>query len=681
MNFLSAAINTFTGSSIPYSFGPLLNSRDDIWVVNEGSNKESKPVTIFSFDLDPRKPKPISVSQIDNGCRVHKMFSVLPGMLKLDDFIQNDQFVYLISEPVTKLEPSQYNNEIGVLGVYQILSVLRLIHERGVSHNGGLRNDLLNCIYINKSGEWKLTAFERAQENLSGKLDCKLVAEFIYNLFKPGNGFNQSDAMKISGTNAIHKLPISNLLNGKWTVDEFISNGELNGKWFDTTAIRCYRKFQEFHILETHQKLELFKSMSICDGFDPQFLINRGMVEMDIAFDMLLTTPDLPSKGQSLAQIIYLMHLILDKSNDDEKSQNIFKSSYFKALPVADRTVRLLLLKLLPYVDSFFTDYEVQDKVYPQLTSGFADTDLTMRTETLNSVALVIGKITDRQLNNDLLRHLAKLQVDPNPILRISVIETLVSISAKMHGSTRPGILITAFSKGLKDSHIKVRLTCVDAFIATLKYFDAESCCFKVIGALAPAMVDQSSKVRSEAQKAMELCMSKIENFVSEMQDSGESIEDGIDNGPVKIELDQLGESLLLEIPDLGEVNIIKTKTYSSSATPTITPRGSPQPSNEFKRPPKLSGGFGKSKLNSSFDNLIIDDDDDDDGWGFGDDEEAPQIKPKPKIVSLNKQRPAAASRTISTKKPGMTLGKRSTASKLKVESKIEDDGGWGDGW
>lgn len=682
MNFLSAAINTFTGNSIPYSIGQLIPTGHDIWTVNEGMNKENKHVTIFSFDLDPRKPKQISIGQIDNGCRIHKMFSVLPGMLKLDDFIQNDHFVYLITEPVTKLNVGEYNNEIGVLGIYQIVSVLRLIHERGVSHNGGLSNDLLNCIYINSKGEWKLTGFERAQENQQGKLDSKLVAEFIYNLFKPGDNFNQSDAIRISGSGVLHKLPIANLLNGKWSVDEFISNGELPGKWFDTTAIRCYRKYQEFHILETHQKLELFKAMAVCDGFDPKFLINCGMVQMETTFDVLLAAAGLPNKGQALAQIVYLMHLIMIKSNDDSKGQSVFKSCYFKGLPVADRTVRLILLKLLSHLNSFLTDYEIQDKVYPQLTSGFADTDLTMRTETLNSIAMVIGKITDRQLNNDLLRHLAKLQIDPNPILRISVIDTLVSISSQMHQTTRAGILITAFGKGLKDSHIKVRLTAVDAFIKTLQYFDAESCCFKVIGALAPAMVDKSSHVRAEAQKAMELCMVKIETFIGKMNDSGESIEDGIDNAPINIQLEQLGDSLLLEIPDLGEVNITKAKTYSSTASPT--PTGSPMPGNvEVKRLPKL-GSFGKSKLNSSFDNLIIDDEDEDEGWGFGDDNDNhSENKPKPKPISLNKTKSTTTTRTPVSKKPGMTLGKRSTASKLKVEAKIDDDDddGWGNGW
>lgn len=680
MNFLSAAISSFTGASIPYSVGAPASQADDVWSVNEGCNREGKHVTIFTFDLDPRRPKKVDPAQLEAGCRVHKKFSVLPGMLKLEDYIQNEQGIYMITEPVTKLDVEASSGEEGVLGLYQVLCALRLIHERGVAHNGGIRGDLLNCIYINGSGEWKLTGFERAQEGQKGKIDAKLVGEAVYNLFNYQKGFNQANAMRASGSSAIHGLPIADLLSGKKSVEEFVSEGDEYGKWFDTTAVKCYRRFQEFHILDMHQKLELFKGMALCGGVDRRFLINRGLVEMDLAFSAVLGGPDLPNKGQSLAQIVYLMHRIVVQC-DDSAATDVYKGCFFKALPVADRTVRLLLLKLLPDLNSHLTDHEVQDKVYPQLASGFADTDLTMRIETLNAVGLVIGRITDRQLNNDLLRHLAKLQVDPNPVLRISVIETLVSISPQMHTTTRPGILITAFGKGLKDAHIKVRLTAVDAFINALDYFDAEACCVKVIGALAPAMVDKSSNVRSEAQKAMEMCMAKIESYIGAMNDSGENVNEGIENGPIDIHLDQLGESLLVEIPDLGEISLVKTKTYSQTSDSSPTPQ-----------PQQKRSAFGTTGLNSKLNNLVInDDDDDDDGWGFGDEADAKPISVKPKgqkstrtTQARSVPRPSAKAITGSStagRKPGITLSKKSTASKLHVEAAIDDDDGWGNGW
>lgn len=670
MNFLSAALNTFTGNSIPYSVGQSIGT-DGIWQINEATNKDSKKVTLFTYDLNPNKPKTVQPNLIQNGCRIHKMFSVLPGILKIDDFISNDQFIYVVTENVTKLVLGDSDvNELGVLGIYQILTALRLIHERGISHNGGYQNDLLNCIYINSFGEWKLSGFESSQENSHGKLDCKLAGEAIYKLFNPREPFNQSKAMNTSGSDALFGLPIGQLLTGKWSIEEFIAKGEQPGSFFDTQAIRCYRRFQEFHILDLLQRLELFKGIVLSKGgFDEKFLYNKVIPEMEKCATTIVSPPPQQQQQQpntqALSQIIYMMFLIIKDKKESDQSIDIFKSCYFKSLMIADRTVRLLLLKLLDHLLPHFSNAEIQDKLYQPLTTGFGDTDLTMRTETLTCMGTIIDKITDRQLNNDLLRHLAKLQIDPNPLLRISVVETLVNISEQMHSNTRPGILITAFGKGLKDSDLRVRLKSVDAFIETLKYFDANQCCNKVIGSLSPALVDKSSRVRQEAKKAMDMCIQKIEKHVQTMDDSGEVVEMD-SNGVVKIDLTDLGDNLLMDISDLGDINVNRAKTYSASSNTS--------------KPKKTST---ESKMTSSFKSLQIQEDEVDDGWGFND-EDFESAKVKPISLSGSKPKRTMTTTTSTVKKaPGITLGKKktSTVSKLKVTAEIEDDDGWGDGW
>lgn len=670
MNFLQAAITSFTGPSIPYSQTET-QENCHIWTHTFGLSKDNQLVSIFAIS-HPTRFTPddnlrfsrlgLSGSQAwdlaQNAVKWHKMFGQLPGVLKLIEVIDKEG-LWIITERCSKNTTLQSKSkEEKEWGIYQILTALKFLEERKVSINFPANGD--SCIFINSLGEWKLSGFQFAHQGI----DTKSISEFIGKNIK-----SVSSHMETFGSG--------------------------------NALIKCYCKMNELMVLDSTQKLEVFKSVSICN-FPIRYSVNKGLQEMSYFFDQSLQNP----QGQTLSQLIYMMYLILqrciftnDENLDDEvsnKAVTLFKQVYFKSFPLADRSVRLVLVKILPQILSstsnltiqVLTDYEIQDKVYPQLTTGLSDTEPLLRHATLSTIPNIIPHITDRQLNNDLLRHLAKLQTDKNPQMRRAVIDNLVLMGAKMHANTRTGVLITALGKGMRDSDYDVRLAAVKAIAKSVNEewlaVDKDTC-GKVLGTAGIGLMDESAIIRGLSKKI-------IDNYIKAAQDkygSGDSDFDIDENAndawgdEIDIQLDgvgleEMGNGLLSSIGDLSEV-FTTHKTYDTAANSTSNIRGMNNSNSNNSNNNKLGSFAVRGSLSNKFDNLKIDDTEDykDDGWGFDDEEIKPVTLKKPTRSSAPKINRSSLNATA--KRPGLSLGKKSTASKI-IKAEIDDDG-WGDGW
>ena len=53
----------------------------------------------------------------------------------------------------------------------------------------------------------------------------------------------------------------------------------------------------------------------------------------------------------------------------------------------------------------------IENQIYPQAASGFADSNAYLRELTLKSMLILAPKLSQKTLNQSLLKHLAKLQV------------------------------------------------------------------------------------------------------------------------------------------------------------------------------------------------------------------------------------------------------------------------------
>src|SRR5712672_3929102 len=100
-------------------------------------------------------------------------------------------------------------------------------------------------------------------------------------------------------------------------------------------------------------------------------------------------------------------------------------------------------------------------------------------------------QFTERILNNDLLRHLARLQSDPEASIRTNSIILIGRLGPILGHNTRRKVLGAACAKALKDTFSPARVAALMACMACANLFEVEELAGKVVGLVAVALVDK----------------------------------------------------------------------------------------------------------------------------------------------------------------------------------------------
>ena len=187
------------------------------------------------------------------------------------------------------------------------------------------------------------------------------------------------------------------------------------------------------------------------------------------------------------------------KLEADEFNKTI-KPIIIDSFALADRSIRLVLTHLPD--TTILTETDIQYKIFNQLITGFQDTNFMIRETTLKSITIVIDKISVKQVNQELLRILAKSQMDPKPSIRVNTVILIIKISLKIYKSSKNNVLITALAKSLRDTFIPCKMTALQGFESLIDEFSLEEICSKILGHLAISLMDRKpSKVRKEAKE------------------------------------------------------------------------------------------------------------------------------------------------------------------------------------
>ena len=114
-----------------------------------------------------------------------------------------------------------------------------------------------------------------------------------------------------------------------------------------------------------------------------------------------------------------------------------------------------------------------------------------MREQSVKAVLAVIGKLSDRTINGDLLKHLAKTANDEQPGIRTNTMICLGKIARNLGAGTRQKVLIAAFTRSLRDPFVHSRSAALQALAATVDLFSEEDGAAKVLPAICPSLVDK----------------------------------------------------------------------------------------------------------------------------------------------------------------------------------------------
>ena len=148
-------------------------------------------------------------------------------------------------------------------------------------------------------------------------------------------------------------------------------------------------------------------------------------------------------------RVFALVMRISTKLSDEEYTSQI-TPVVIRLFSSPDRALRVCLLDNLPLMVDHLSSKLVTDKIFPQMVShcvwytcieyssqsckvtGFSDLAPLVREQTVKAVLVIISKLSDRVINGELLRHLAKTANDDQPGIRTNTTICLGKIARNL---------------------------------------------------------------------------------------------------------------------------------------------------------------------------------------------------------------------------------------------------------
>ncbi|KAL1721812.1 armadillo-type protein [Schizophyllum commune] len=564
----SAAVSTIvskSGLNLPFTLGPKVYT-NPIWTLYEGTKRDDgSQVSIFEYDFNDnsrRNAKPLAKNAL------RKLRTTRhPDVLKFMEVVESEASILLMTERVVPLQTAlanrrgtgaQEKEDWLVWGLHRISVALAFLNDTVGSTHGYLRPD---SVLISPSGEWKLGGFEllsnpteespvlytmgslapdantwaSPEVQKSGwevlksgnpaALDAYDLGLLIHILFNP-------DAFPPATASPPHPPPnpssrgaipnsifpsYKRLLNpnpgARLTPKGFLEIGMGSEKGFfaGNRLVQVCTGLDNFALSSEADKATLLKSLKDSAGsFPTEFVSHRILPALVSALEF---------GGASAASILPLV-LQFGKNVPPKDYPDVILAPLVKLYASPDRGTRMALLEHLPEYAEHLDKKTVDQKIFVYLKTGFDDTVAVIREATVKSLLLLAPKLSDRTLNNDLLRYLAKMQQDPEPSIRTNTCILIGRLAPSLGYNTKRKVLVPAFTRALKDAFVHCRVAGLMALMATSDCFDAEEVATKVIPNMSFAMVDKERLVRDQAFKAMELYVKKLEKHAETMPES-----------------------------------------------------------------------------------------------------------------------------------------------------------------
>ncbi|KAK4689876.1 SCY1-like protein 1, partial [Tremellales sp. Uapishka_1] len=598
MNYLKSittSVLNSTGVSFPFSIGeriPGLESHDSIWEMREGVKKDDGTLlTLFIFDatLPPLQPgnkdRKVLLQLARNSLK--KLRTIRhPDVVKYIDSVETETHVYIATERVRPLQAvlrdwesggglggkskEGRDNWIG-WGIKGVSTALSFLNSPPLSlHHSYI---LPSSIVITPSLEWRLAGFDllTARDDSAGVLwglggvapgsvgercapevkkggwgvlrdtdpslsDTYLLALLLFTLYNPLSPLpSLTSAPTPSSAGSLPKalFPLyKRMLNPnartRLSTTSFVSEVAATGFWSSNPLASLVEGLDSFELKSEADKialLKLVKESAASGSLPPPFLAHRVLPSLLHS----LSLPTAPA-GTMLPLVLSLGKLVALS----EYSKLVLEP-VVKLYTSPDRGTRMALLDGLGEYADKLEPRMVQEKVWPHLITGFADTVPVIREATVKAVYPLASKLSDRILNNDLLRLLAKMQLDTEPSIRTNTCILLGRLAPILGPNTKKKVLVPAFARSLKDPFVHARVAGLMAMMATAECFDRDDLAGKVLPNMCFTLVDREKLVRDQAFKAMAMFMKRIEQMAASMPETVLTEESKINSvsGPV----------------------------------------------------------------------------------------------------------------------------------------------------
>ncbi|KAH9044179.1 armadillo-type protein [Lactarius hengduanensis] len=545
---------------------------------------DGTPVSVFEFNSQKwRNLLPVAQNALRR-LRVTRHPDILKFMDAVEAdgtiYIMTERVKPLSAELSSLEATSMKDKQDWILwGLHRITVALSFVHTSCNAAHGTVR---ISSIFISSTGEWKLGGFElfsdpaeqnavlvtyagdlnihRMPENEKGgwaalkdgpiaAIDAYALALLIFNLFNPDVShpsfldppYNPPQPSvrgaippsiwpsfkKMLNPNPKGRITLKTLLD----VGMAESLGESGGFFGGNRLFKICEGLGNFGLMTDGERATLLRMIKDVTPTLPPTFSTR------LILPALLNSLSLTTMTTSAPSIVPLVVQLGSYALPDEYKTLVLEP-LVKLFSNPDRGTRMALLDALPEFADKLDKQMVSDKIWPNLQTGFTDTIPVLREATVKAIGLLSDKVyqasvsaqtwvqftpfqfTERILNNDLLRHLARLQSDLEPPIRTNSIILIGRLGPTLGPNTRRKVLGAACAKALKDSFPPARVAALMTCMACANLFDIEELAGRVVGLVAGALVDKEKIVRDQAFKAVAMLVQILEEHAAKMPET-----------------------------------------------------------------------------------------------------------------------------------------------------------------
>ncbi|WOO79216.1 N-terminal kinase-like protein [Vanrija pseudolonga] len=581
---ITTSVLNSTGVSFPFSIGeriPGLEAGSTIWDIREGVKKDDgTPLTLFIFDstlgpLQPGNKDRRTLFQLAKNS-LKKLRTIRhPDVLKYIDSVETETHIYIATEQVRPLQgvlrdwerggalasTSAVKNKEGKeawlgWGVKSISTALAFLNSPPLSqHHAYL---LPSTVFITPAMEWRLAGFDllTGRDDASGVLwglgglapggvgeysspevqkggwgvlrdtdpaqeDIYLLAMFLFHLYnpeKPIPKFSGPPTPASAGSLPKSLFPLwKRMLNPnartRLSTINFVAEAQSTSFWTGNPLVSLVEGLDGFELRsdgEKQQLLRIIKDAADAGTLPEPFLVHRVLPSLLHS----LSLPDAPSA------LMLPLVLAIGKTVPPSTYPKVVLEPVVKLYASPDRGTRMALLEGLNEYADKLDSRTVNERVWPNLITGFADTVPVIREATIKAVYPLSSKLSDRILNNDLLRLLAKMQQDVEPSIRTNTCILLGRLAPSLNSNTKKKVLVPAFARSLKDTFVHTRVAALMSLMASIDCFDTEDLAARVLPNMTFALVDKEKMVRDQAFKAVGIFLKRVEEGAAQMPDT-----------------------------------------------------------------------------------------------------------------------------------------------------------------
>ncbi|KAF7550164.1 hypothetical protein G7046_g8103 [Stylonectria norvegica] len=765
MEFFKSAVASAiaSGPPFPYTFGDKVDIDESMWTLNNGTKREDgSNCSIFSFDVNSNRSRlPLAKNAL-------KKLRTLrhPGVIKVLDTVETETYIYIATERVVPLRwhvrRKSLTPETIKWGLQNITRTLKFINDEASSIHGALK---VGSIYTSESGEWKLGGFEV----LSSVKDDESII-YTYGSLVPDAARYAPPELARGGWEVIKKNPhsavdsfnlgtlIFEVFNGEYmgadqagqtknipptmhssykrlcnanakariSSGNFLDQGNRAGSFFDSPLIKLTEGIDNLDVKSPEEREEFLAGLdTLSDDFPEDFFKMKVLPE-------LMKSAEFGGGGSKAVGVV--MKIATKLTNDDFESK--VTPFVVRLFGNPDRAIRVCLLDSLPLMIDRLSQKTVNDRIFPQLITGFTDVAPIVREQTLKSVLVIINKLSDRTINGDLLKQLAKTSNDEQPGIRTNTTICLGKIAKNLGVSSRSKVLIAAFTRSLRDPFVHARNASLLALGATSEYFTDDDSAGRILPLICPLLIDKEKLIRDAANRTMDVYLQKIRKAAASMPDTVIPPPQAADASAPRMGTPQpagnAGWTGWAISSFTNKLSAAAGEMATANDSGAVSPKPTPSPGPEHKKPITSSASAlhrqaitspppQPSRTASATATVVAkaflqedDGDNGDDPWGdMGDEDgyfDAPTKQPTKKTTFASavpfddgdepdfagwlaaqsqkknpqgKALPKGLSKSAATKKPlTKPIAKPIVTKKIDMKPKqADDDEGWGDGW